>query len=104
MNRKLTRRMKNPVSVAVQVALLAAAPATLTLAQESEYEEQAMDEIIVNARRRDETLVEVPMNIATVGSEEILARNLLQKEDVYRTIAGASAPPRPADPAWPVRW
>jgi len=86
------KRMRNPVSAAVQIALLATAPATIAMAQDTGYEEQAIDEIIVTSRKRDETLVEVPMNIATVGAEEILARNLLQKEDVFRTIAGASAP------------
>lgn len=85
-------RIKNPVSAAVQIALLAVAPATLAIAQDTGYEEQAIDEIIVTSRKRSETLVEVPMNIATVNAEEILARNLLQKEDVFRTIAGASAP------------
>lgn len=86
------KRMRNPVSSAVQIALLATMPATMAIAQDDNYDDLAIDEIIVTSRKRTETLVEIPMNIATVNSEEILARNLLQREDVYRTIAGASAP------------
>jgi outer membrane receptor protein involved in Fe transport len=85
-------RIRNPISSAVQIALLAAAPATGALAQDQRFEERAIDEIIVTSRKREETMVEIPMNIAQVGEEEILARNLLQKEDVFRTIAGAAAP------------
>ena len=86
------KRIRNPISGAVQVALLASAPAGVALAQDNSYEDQAIDEIIVTSRKREETMVEVPMNIASVNQEEILARNLLQKEDVYRTVAGAAAP------------
>ena len=86
------KRMRNPISLAVQVALLASAPVTVAIAQDDNYDDLAIDEIIVTSRKREETVVEIPMNIATVSSEEILARNLLQKEDVFRTVAGAAAP------------
>ena len=86
------KRIHNPISSAVQFALLASAPAGVALAQDDGYEDLAIDEIIVTSRKREETMVEVPMNIASVNQEEILARNLLQKEDVYRTVAGAAAP------------
>ena len=76
----------------MQIALLATSPATVALAQSDGANDMAIDEIIVNARKRDETMVEVPMNIAIVGAEEILARNLLHKEDVFRTIAGGASP------------
>ena len=86
------KRIRNPISSAVQIALLAGAPVTASIAQDNALDELAIDEIVVTARKREETLVEIPMNIATVNAEEILARNLLQKEDVYRTVAGAAAP------------
>lgn len=86
------KRIRNPISSAVQIALLAVSPATVALAQSDSVDNMAIDEIIVSARKRDETMVEVPMNIAMVGEEEILARNLLQKEDVYRTLAGGASP------------
>ena len=86
------KRTRSPISSAVQLALLAGAPGGVALAQDSGYDDLAIDEIVVTSRKREETVVEIPMNIATVNSEEILARNLLQREDVYRTIAGAAAP------------
>ena len=86
------KRTRCPISSAVQIALLAGMPGGVALAQDTNYDDLAIDEVVVVARKREETLVEIPMNIATVNSEEILARNLLQREDVYRTIAGASAP------------
>ncbi|GHF10783.1 hypothetical protein GCM10017044_00580 [Kordiimonas sediminis] len=51
-----------------------------------------IEEVYVTARKKQELIVEVPMNIAAVGAEEISKRNLINKEDVYRSIAGAAAP------------
>ncbi|WP_082990159.1 TonB-dependent receptor [Woeseia oceani] len=86
------QRVRNPISAAVQIALLATAPASITFAQNSEAGDLTIDEIIVTSRKREESLVEVPMNIATVNEQEILARNLFKKEDIYRTVAGAASP------------
>ncbi|MEQ8207395.1 MAG: TonB-dependent receptor plug domain-containing protein, partial [Woeseia sp.] len=86
------QRIRNPISAAVQLALFATAPATITYAQNSEVGELMIEEIIVTSRKREESLVEVPMNIATVNEQEILARNLFKKEDIYRTVAGAASP------------
>lgn len=55
-------------------------------------EELTLEEVYVTARKRQELLVEIPMNIAVVGDVEIEKRNLINKEDVYRTIAGAASP------------
>ncbi|WP_308909232.1 TonB-dependent receptor [Pseudokordiimonas caeni] len=55
-------------------------------------EELSLEEIVVTSRKRQEMLVEVPMNITAVGAKEILKRNLINKEDVYRTVAGAANP------------
>ncbi len=94
MSTRTMQRVRNPISAAVQVALLASAPGALVLAQSSSTsaENQAIDEITVTSRKREESLVEVPMNIATVDAGEILARNLFKKEDIYRTVAGAASP------------
>src|SRR5690606_2779086 len=64
----------------------------VTLAQDSEADDLLIDEVIVTARKRNETIVEIPMNISAVGAEEILKRNLIKKEDIYRTVAGAASP------------
>jgi hypothetical protein len=54
--KKPIKRMRNPISVAVQIALLTAAPATVTLAQD-ESSELYIDEILVTARKRSETVI-----------------------------------------------
>lgn len=94
MKKPPVRRVRNSVSAAVQIALLTSAPGAIALAQDSvgDVAEIAMDEIVVTSRKREETLIEVPMNIATVNAEEILARNLFKKEDMYRTVAGGASP------------
>lgn len=67
----------------------AAAPAPVTA---SPVEQPLLDEVIVTARKRAETVLDVPMNITAVGDVEIADRNLLEPEDLYRTIAGGAAP------------
>ncbi len=52
-----------------------------------------IEEVYVTARKESRNwLIEIPMNIAVVGEAEIEARNLVTKEDMYRTIAGAASP------------
>lgn len=71
-----------------------AATAPMAYAQEAadDAEGLELEEIYVTARKKRELIVEVPMNIATVGAVEIQKRNLVNKEDMYRTIAGAASP------------
>lgn len=95
MTNTMFKRVRKPVAAAVQMALLVSTPGAVALAQSSNLDdvsEAAIDEIIVTSRKREETLIEVPMNIATVDAAEILARNLYKKEDMYRTIAGGASP------------
>ena len=60
-----------------------------TLAQNND---SLMEEIVVSARKKEETLTEVPMNISAVGAAEIEKRNLVAKEDLFRTLPGAAMP------------
>ena len=83
---------RKPLATAVHIALLAAAPCGAVLAQEQQVREALIDEVVVSARKRDETMLEVPMNIANIGKDEIFKRNLIKKEDFYRTVAGAASP------------
>lgn len=55
-------------------------------------DEQGIERITVTSRKRVETLVEVPMNVTSVSAIEISDRNLLNKDDLYRTLAGAATP------------
>ena len=95
MKSKSFMRVRNPVSAAVQAALIVTAPGAVAMAQDSALDDKGevyIDEIVVTSRKREETLVEVPMNIATVDAGEILARNMFKKEEMYRTIAGGASP------------
>ena len=87
---------RNPTARAVSAALAGSVIVTTmavpALAQDVADSEAAIDEIYVTARKRQELLIEVPMNIAVIGAAEIKSRNLINKEDVYRSVAGAAAP------------
>lgn len=80
------------VSAALAGSLIATTMAGPARAQEGAAEGTALDQITVTARKRQELLIEVPMNIAVIGEAEIKGRNLITKEDVYRSVAGAAAP------------
>ncbi len=60
--------------------------------EEQVKDDLVIEEVYITARKRQELLIEIPMNIAVVGAAEIENRNLINKEDVYRTIAGAASP------------
>jgi len=83
----------------IKTVLLSSCAATAlagmpVLAQDADTDDEdtSFEEIYVTARKKQELIVEVPMNIATVGEREITKRNLVNKEDVYRTVAGAAFP------------
>ena len=91
MSRKQSRMTILMSGIAYSTLATLASPA---YAQDAATEADAsnIEEVYVTARKKRELLVEVPMNIATVGSVEIAKRNLINKEDVFRTIAGAASP------------
>lgn len=51
-----------------------------------------LDAVVVTARKRTESVVEVPMNISVVGASELDNRNAVTVLDIYRTIAGGANP------------
>lgn len=51
-----------------------------------------IEEIYVTARKKRELTVDVPMNISSVGTAEIEKRNLINKEELFRQVAGGAAP------------
>lgn len=61
-------------------------------AQTSAAENEEIEHITVTSRKRKETLIEVPMSVSSVSAVEIANRNLLNKDDLYRTLAGAANP------------
>ncbi|WP_340678263.1 TonB-dependent receptor [Paraglaciecola sp.] len=53
---------------------------------------QQIERLMVTSRKKSESIIEVPMNVSTVGAIEIADRNLLNKEDLFRSLAGAASP------------
>ncbi|MBD9480283.1 TonB-dependent receptor [Pseudoxanthomonas sp. PXM02] len=92
---------RHTLALALASALLASGTA---IAQEQELsatpqpqrEESAdsttLDKVIVTARKREESILEVPMNITVVSALELGDRNIANVQDIYRTIAGGSSP------------
>jgi len=88
------KMFNNPFKISLMCGVAFAGMAmTPVYAEENEEAEVSQfEEIVVTSRKKKELLIEVPMNIAVVGSAEILKRNLVNKEDFFRSVAGAASP------------
>ncbi|WP_019962167.1 TonB-dependent receptor [Woodsholea maritima] len=51
-----------------------------------------LEVITVTSRKRPEVVTDVPMNISVTDVEQLARRNTLNKEDLFRSIAGAASP------------
>ncbi len=91
---KAHKHTLKPLAVAVVAALILP---SFTYAQDTQTTKPAAEDsefelITVTSRKRKETLIEVPMSVSSVSALEISNRNLLNKDDLYRTLAGAANP------------
>ncbi|NCF74566.1 MAG: TonB-dependent receptor, partial [Gammaproteobacteria bacterium] len=50
----------------------------------------ALEEIIVTASRREQSILDIPYNISAVSGDDIAAQNIVDTSDLMRTIAGVS--------------
>ncbi len=73
------------ISLLTAVALLIGSP--WVFAQEQEANEMFLEEVIVTARKREETLQDVPFSISAVTERQMLERGMLTIEDVSRNVA-----------------
>ena len=80
-------RMRNKVK-----AVAAASCVATVLSVPQVGAQDALDEIVVTARKKEEVVLDIPMNISTITESEIKARNIIDKTELYRTIAGAASP------------
>ena len=53
---------------------------------------QEVEEVIVTANKKAETLQEIPMNISVISEAAIEERGITNPEDYLRSIAGVSTP------------
>ena len=74
-------------------AVMSALHSTPIIAQQQPVaEDQQVERLMVTSRKKTETIIEIPMNVSSVGAIEIADRNLLNKEDLFRSLAGAANP------------
>ena len=80
------RFIKNsPIALAVSVALAATAQVSATYSQE---EEAMLEEVMVTARKRQESLSETPLAITAITAEDIQASAFKSIVDVQKTAPG----------------
>ena len=89
---KLLKKKHNIVRMKNKAKVVAAASCIATALSVPQVGAQALDEIIVTARKKEEVVLDIPMNISTITETEIKARNIVDKSELYRTIAGAASP------------
>ena len=58
----------------------------------AEEAEEGIEEVIVTANKKEETLMEIPMNISVITEATLDERGILNPEDYLRSIAGVSTP------------
>ena len=74
----MNRSTRLTLSAAVALAVAGTLPTTVALAQES----AELEEIVVTARKRDESLQEIPVAVSVFGAEDILMTDMRDLEDV----------------------
>ena len=95
MSAKSNRSLKTSLVCSAVLTALATAATPLYAAGEeasADADDSKIESIMVTSRKRAETIIEVPMSVSTISAMEISDRNLVNKEDVYRSIAGAANP------------
>ena len=53
---------------------------------------QEVEEVIVTANKKAETLQEIPMNISVISESALEERGIMNPEDYLRSLAGVSSP------------
>ncbi|GAB3012168.1 TonB-dependent receptor [Bowmanella dokdonensis] len=84
--------VKSPVCLAVMLALTSSPNLYAQTTDSQDGADKPLEKIIVTSRRKEETLVEIPMAVSSVSAMEIEDRNYTSTTDIYRTLAGAAMP------------
>lgn len=83
---------KSAICLAVMASLAAFSAQSEQQVANTPDAEKEIEVIKVTSRKREETLIEVPASVSSVSAIEISDRNLITKDDLYRTLAGAASP------------
>lgn len=79
---------KTPLAVAVGSILSGTAP--LAMAQAESGSERGIEEIVVTATRREQSLQDIPYNISAKSGADIAAAQIIDNADLMREIPGVS--------------
>jgi outer membrane receptor protein involved in Fe transport len=79
---------KTPVAAAIGAILAGASPQAM--AQSDAAAERGIEEIVVTATRRAQSLQDVPYNISAKSGADIAAANITDNADLMREIPGVS--------------
>ncbi len=82
------RRYQSPVATAV-AAVLAGLPAPQARAQQS-TDSGVLEEVIVTATRRQQSVLDVPYNISAVSGDALADRQIIDNTDLMRAVTGVA--------------
>ena len=79
---------KKPLVAAIGGVLASTSP--VAIAQSGETASDVLEEILVTASRREQSIQDIPYNISAVQGEDIDAQNIVDNAELMRSIAGVS--------------
>ena len=77
---------KKPLVLAVGAALAGTSPQVLA----QDGADEAIEEILVTASRREQRIEDIPYNISAVDGDDIAAQNMVDTAELMRSISGVS--------------
>jgi outer membrane receptor protein involved in Fe transport len=80
---------RKALSSAITAALLASAVSPLVLAQDA-AEEMQLEEVLVTATRRSESIKDIPYNISAVGGDFIDGGKIMTTAELLQGVPGAA--------------
>ena len=87
-------KLMNRVAAALAAALIASP--CLAADETTNEDEPQMEEIIVSATYRDTRLMDTPLAISAVTSEDMVAKGIEDIRTLYQSVPGLSTSPIPA--------
>lgn len=84
----ITPLLRNSPVAAAVAAVLAGAPMANVRAQDSSA--TALDEVVVTAARREQTVLQVPYNISAVSGDALAASQIIDNVDLMRAVSGVA--------------
>jgi len=81
---------RNALTTAITTAIIASTQVSLALAQDqaSDQDNLVLEEVIVTATARAESTQDIPYNISAILGSDIEAQNIVDANELMRTIAG----------------